>query len=86
MSEGQKSTILGIEPVVTKRRAITDIIHRPFDMKDHALPWVGMFRRCRSRFPQIPGVPYWGRCDLKRGHGSMHALERGMEIVKWNAQ
>lgn len=61
-----------------------DLIFRLWDMKDNALPWSRFFGRCRKRLPQIDGVPHYGRCELKRFHGSWHALERGMEIVKWN--
>lgn len=45
-------------------------------------PW----RRCRARLQ--PGAyragPYHGRCELRRHPDAVaHALERGMDVVRW---
>lgn len=58
------------------------------------LPWAGLIdvllaRRCRARLKR-PGLPrprdepYFGRCELRaHSRGIAHALERGMENVRW---
>lgn len=50
------------------------------------LEWATMFNRCRARVePNESG--YWGRCDLvKHGRETDHALERGMEILRWSTR
>ena len=51
----------------------------------YLLPWAPPWRRrCRAVLePNWTG--YHGRCELARGHSPNmeHALERGMEIVRW---
>lgn len=48
-------------------------------------PWESNpFRRCRARLIREDAIgPYWGRCDLRRGHDGPHCLERGMDEVEW---
>lgn len=40
--------------------------------------------RCRARRERREDDIYWGRCDLDRGHGGDHILERGMDFVMWS--
>lgn len=54
-------------------------------MKEATLPWHRPFhgRRCRARLAHGTSHGYHGRCDLIRNHDGVHALERGMEIVRF---
>ena len=48
------------------------------------LEWAGLFRRCRAVLEPQPGRTYFGRCDLKPHDPTIeHALERGMDVVRW---
>lgn len=63
------------------------------------LPWAPAFawltrRQCTARLPKTAGEPLgrWGRCELARDHvldesapRRDHALEFGMEVVRWPA-
>jgi hypothetical protein len=41
--------------------------------------------RCKAVRERRGGRPdYFGRCNLTRYHTGDHALERGMEIVRWS--
>jgi hypothetical protein len=40
-------------------------------------PW----NRCKAVLEPKEGHSYYGRCDLKKGHRSLHVLERGFNIV-----
>jgi hypothetical protein len=49
------------------------------------LPWSpGFWNRCSAVRERRAGAPYWGRCDLKRGHDGPHALERGFDTPRWS--
>lgn len=50
------------------------------------LEWATMFDHCSARVePNATG--YWGRCDLiKHDQNVDHALERGMEILRWSTR
>jgi hypothetical protein len=54
-------------------------------MEDESdLPWA-KFLKCRAVLERRPEASYWGRCELMPGHfGIDHALERGMEIIRWS--
>lgn len=39
-------------------------------------PW----NRCPARTER------WERCDLRKGHDGDHALERGLDIPRWNTR
>lgn len=43
----------------------------------HDWPW---HRRCRARGGDGQD---WGRCELLRGHDGLHALERGMYVLRF---
>lgn len=52
-------------------------------MQATALPWHRPFRTRRCRARGGDGVD-WGRCELARDHlGELHALERGMWVVRF---
>ena len=54
----------------------------PFNWVKWWKPW----RRCKAVYPKMfRGQHVWGRCELDRGHtvATLHALERGMDIVTW---
>lgn len=56
-------------------------------MTPQSLPWATLFNRCRAVRERQPRDPYYGRCELKRGHyGQDHALERGMYIPRWSTE
>lgn len=48
------------------------------------IPWAQWFwQKCRAvKEPNPSG--YWGRCELVKDHVGDHALERGMEILRWS--
>jgi len=49
------------------------------------LPWAGWWqRRCRAVREPKPDAPYYGRCELRRGHDGDHALERGFDTPRWS--
>ena len=48
------------------------------------LPWARPWqRRCRAVREPKPDAPYFGRCELARGHVGDHALERGFDVPRW---
>lgn len=53
---------------------------------DHNLPWRRSLRgnRCKVRLNSSEDHGYHGRCELTREHDGAHALERGMEIVRFH--
>lgn len=56
-------------------------------MTEPALPWATWpWRRCRA--VREPGQPdgWHGRCELRRSHDGLHALDRGMELVRWSTR
>lgn len=50
---------------------------------EQPLPWSRLGNRCRATVEANPSG-YWGRCDLRRGHDGLHALERGFLILRWS--
>jgi len=52
---------------------------------DEDLPWAALWhRRCKA-VKELGGT-YWGRCELRRHHAGLHALERGMDIPRWSTE
>lgn len=55
-------------------------------VEEHDLPWVGLWqRRCAAVREQRPGALYWGQCEFRRNHGGDHALDRGVDVVRWSS-
>lgn len=52
-------------------------------LSDWALPFR---RRCRAVRESDGSTPYFGRCELRRGHSGDHALERGMDVPRWSTR
>lgn len=52
----------------------------PLDLPWRVWPWGA----CDSVLSKGANLGYWGRCELKRGHGCDHALERGMVTPRWS--
>jgi hypothetical protein len=48
--------------------------------------WATLFSHCPARLPKDTESfgPYYGRCDLRRGHDGPHVLERGMEEIEFS--
>ncbi len=54
-------------------------------MDEHDLPWAKWWQRhCAAVREQREGAVYWGQCELVRGHGGDHALDRGYDVVRWS--
>lgn len=51
------------------------------------VPWSSFFNHCRAVLPPNEQSTYFGRCDLKKhGINIDHALERGMDTLRWSTK
>jgi hypothetical protein len=57
------------------------------ELNNPELPWqeYPWQRRCKA-VKEPNWSSYWGRCELRRGHWGDHALERGMEVLRWSTR
>lgn len=54
-------------------------------MSDVEPPWARPWQRtCTAVREQRDGAIYWGRCELVRNHRGDHALDRGVDVVRWS--
>jgi hypothetical protein len=57
------------------------------ELNSPELPWQEYPWQRRCKAVKEPGeFFYWGRCELRRGHLGDHALERGMEVLRWSTR
>lgn len=83
------AAILLDDEMIERHEPLVETAHVPEEPRRtlaETLPWAKPFqRRCVARMERQPGADYWGRCDLGvHGPDLDHALERGMEIVRWS--
>jgi hypothetical protein len=61
------------------------VIHKT--IPDYDLPWSSWpWNRCKAYRERRWYFAYYGRCDLIRYHDCDHALDRGMEILRWSTR